>query len=63
MSNLSAVEENIKPDYDQVISDIAKYALNHTITRAEAFETARLCLMDALGCAMLALNFQSARNY
>jgi 2-methylcitrate dehydratase len=58
MSNLNiAAEENIKPDYDHVISNIAKYALHHTIISPEAFETARLCLMDALGCAMLALNF------
>ncbi len=53
----NAVEANIKPDYDQVIQDIADYACNASITSTEAFETARLCLMDALGCAMLALNF------
>ncbi len=53
----NAVETNIKPDYDQVIKEIADYALNASITSDEAFETARLCLMDALGCAMLALNF------
>ncbi|MCH9757397.1 MAG: bifunctional 2-methylcitrate dehydratase/aconitate hydratase [Gammaproteobacteria bacterium] len=53
----NAVEANIKPDYDAVIQDIAHYALNTTVTSEEAFETARLCLMDALGCAMLALNF------
>ncbi|MDF1678458.1 MAG: bifunctional 2-methylcitrate dehydratase/aconitate hydratase [Legionellaceae bacterium] len=53
----NAVETNIKPDYDQVIQEIADYALNASISSDEAFETARLCLMDALGCAMLALNF------
>jgi len=52
------VETNLKPDYDTVIQDIATYVLDTTPASDEAYETARLCLMDALGCAMLALNFQ-----
>ncbi|MFI4918901.1 MAG: bifunctional 2-methylcitrate dehydratase/aconitate hydratase [Legionellales bacterium] len=51
------VEDNLKPDYDQVITDIADYVLNKKIDSALAYETARLCLMDTLGCGMLALNF------
>ena len=42
------VEDNIKPDYDTVIQPI---------NSALAYETARLCLMDTLGCGFLALNF------
>ncbi len=53
----SYVEDNIKPDYDQVIVDIADYVLNKKIDSVLAYETARLCLMDTLGCGMLALNF------
>ncbi|KTD17200.1 bifunctional 2-methylcitrate dehydratase/aconitate hydratase [Legionella jordanis] len=53
----SAVEDNIKPDYDSVLTDIADYVLNSNIDSVEAYETARLCLMDTLGCGMLALNF------
>ena len=53
----SYVEDNIKPDYDQVITEIADYVLNTKIDSALAYETARLCLMDTLGCGMLALNF------
>ncbi|MCW8450727.1 bifunctional 2-methylcitrate dehydratase/aconitate hydratase [Legionella quinlivanii] len=53
----SYVEDNIKPDYDSVIQDIADYVLNYEINSPEAYETARLCLMDTLGCGMLALNF------
>ncbi|MCH9715482.1 MAG: bifunctional 2-methylcitrate dehydratase/aconitate hydratase [Gammaproteobacteria bacterium] len=56
-SLVTTVETNIKPDYDTVICDIADYVLNASVTSTEAFETARLCLMDALGSAMLALNF------
>jgi 2-methylcitrate dehydratase len=51
------VEDNIKPDYDQVITDIVDYVLNKKIDSVLAYETARLCLMDTLGCGMLALNF------
>ncbi|KTD61801.1 bifunctional 2-methylcitrate dehydratase/aconitate hydratase [Legionella spiritensis] len=53
----SYVEDNIKPDYDQVMVDIADYVLNKDISSPKAYETARLCLMDTLGCGMLALNF------
>lgn len=53
----SYVEDNIKPDYDAVIADIADYVLSTEITSAKAYETARHCLMDTLGCGMLALNF------
>lgn len=51
------VEDNIKPDYDQVMIDITDYVLNKKIDSVLAYETARLCLMDTLGCGILALNF------
>jgi len=46
-----------RPFPDKEFVDIAEYVLNTTITSDLAYETARYCLMDALGCAMLALNF------
>ncbi len=55
--NHHTVEENVKPDYDQVMIDIADYVLTKDIDSSEAYDTARLCLMDSLGCAMLALDF------
>ncbi|MFA5959139.1 MAG: bifunctional 2-methylcitrate dehydratase/aconitate hydratase [Tatlockia sp.] len=54
----ATVENNVKPVFDTVINDIADYVLEAEITSANAYETARLCLMDSLGCAMLALNFK-----
>lgn len=51
------VEENIKPDYDLVLRDIADYVLTTPIDSELAYETARLCLMDTLGCGILALSF------
>lgn len=59
---MSCVEENIKPEYDQVMIEIADYVLGKDIHSTEAYETARLCLMDTLGCGMLALNFQQCNK-
>jgi 2-methylcitrate dehydratase len=60
MSN--AVESNVKPDYDQVLQDIADYVLNYEISSDEAYDTARLCLMDTLGCGILALSFPECKK-
>ena len=43
------------PDREMVT--IAQYVLDYEVNSAEAFQTARLCLMDSLGCAVLALRF------
>ena len=43
------------PDREMVA--IAQYVLDYEVNSAEAFQTARLCLMDSLGCAVLALRF------
>ena len=51
------VEDNIKPDYDEVMGDIADYVFDYDVTSVDAYETARFCLMDTLGCGILALNF------
>jgi 2-methylcitrate dehydratase len=47
----------IRPEPDHELTDIAAYVADFEITSDLAYETARYCLMDALGCAMLALNF------
>jgi 2-methylcitrate dehydratase len=46
-----------RPAPDQVLLDIADYALTHTIDSADAYETAYYCLMDSLACAFLALKY------
>ena len=43
------------PDREMVT--IAQYVLDYEVNSEEAFQTARLCLMDSLGCAVLALRF------
>lgn len=47
----------IRPEPDQELVDIAVYVADFEINSDLAYDTARYCLMDALGCAMLALNF------
>ncbi len=42
---------------DPLFETLANYVHNTSITSDLAFQTARLCLGDALGCAILALNY------
>jgi 2-methylcitrate dehydratase len=48
---------NNRPAPDQVLADIADYVLDHTQFHGLAFETARLCLIDTLGCGLEALEY------
>src|SRR5436190_15656850 len=48
---------NIRPPFDSLLEQIASYVFDARIKSAEAYETARYCLMDSLGCALLALNY------
>ena len=51
------VEVNNRPEPDQVLVDIADYICDYEINSDEAYDTARNCLMDTLGCGLLALRF------
>ena len=48
---------NVRPQPDQVLSDIADYVMNYTIHSDLAYETARNCLIDTLGCGLEALEY------
>ncbi|WP_248919472.1 2-methylcitrate dehydratase [Pseudomonas entomophila] len=48
---------NTRPDYDQILQAIADYVLDYQVDSPEALDTARNCLMDTLGCGLLALRF------
>jgi 2-methylcitrate dehydratase len=54
---MSAPISNVRPKPDKVLTDIADYALNYSIKGTEAWNTARLCLMDTLGCGFEALSY------
>ena len=54
---MSSRVSGARPRPDQLMVDIADYVVNYRIARAEAYDTARQCLMDSLGCAMEALSY------
>lgn len=51
-------ESAIRPEPDKVLKDIADYVHNHQVTSDVAFETARLCLIDTIGCGLEGLRFE-----
>ena len=48
---------NVRPKPDKVLTDIADYVAGYQINSREAYHTARLCLMDTLGCGLEALEY------
>ena len=48
---------NSRPDPDDLIIQIADYVMDYEIQSDEAYETAKSCLIDTLGCGLLALSF------
>ena len=49
------VRDASRPEPDHVLTRLADYALTYSGDNAQAREIARYCLMDSLGCAVLAL--------
>jgi len=54
---MSSHISNVRPRPDDVLVRIADYATRYQIRSKEAFETARYCLMDTLGCGLEALEY------
>jgi 2-methylcitrate dehydratase len=54
---VSAPISNVRPPPDKVLTDIADYVARYEVTSPEAYETARYCLMDTLGCGLEALEY------
>ena len=54
---------NIRPEPDPIVVEIAEYASNYVPAREEALDTARYCLMDALGCGLLALRYPECTKH
>ena len=57
------VELNERPAPDKELVDIAEYVANYDVDSSEAFNTARNCLMDTLGCGLLALRFPECTKH
>src|SRR3982751_2716097 len=54
---MSAPISNVRPAPDKVLTDIADYVQGYAVKSAEAYDTARYCLMDTLGCGLEALEY------
>jgi 2-methylcitrate dehydratase len=54
---ISTSEQNIRPEPDKEMVEIADYVADYAIESDLAFDTARYILMDSLGCALLALRY------
>jgi 2-methylcitrate dehydratase len=54
---MSAPISNVRPEPDRVLADIADYVVGYEVKSREAYETARNCLIDTLGCGLEALSY------
>lgn len=56
-------DTNIRPEPDPELVAIADYCLDYKVISAEAITAARHCLMDSLGCALLALQYPECTKH
>lgn len=64
MSDMSAnVDLNVRPDPDKELVAIADYVTGFQIKSSEAYDTARNCLIDTLGCGFLAQRFPECSKH
>ena len=54
---MSSHISNVRPAPDKVLVDIASYVSDYKIKSKEAYDTARYCLIDTLGCGLEALGY------
>lgn len=57
------VDINERPAPDALLVEIAQYVSNTEIESSEAYNTARNCLMDTIGCGLLALRFPECTKH
>jgi 2-methylcitrate dehydratase len=54
---MGAAISNVRPKPDKVLVDIVDYVSKYKVTSKLAYETARNCLIDTLGCGLEALEY------
>lgn len=59
---MQVLTKNERPQYDEVIVKIADYVMDQSIDSDLAFSTSQYCLMDTLGCGILALSYPECVN-
>ncbi|MBM7632467.1 bifunctional 2-methylcitrate dehydratase/aconitate hydratase [Geomicrobium sediminis] len=57
------IKANEKPLVDELLLQIADYAVNAEISSEEALKTSKLVVMDSLGCAFLALRYPECTKH
>lgn len=57
------VDVNVRPPPDDELVAIADYVANGAVDSDEAYDTARYCLMDTLGCGFLGLRFPECAKH
>lgn len=58
MSHHGLAESAARPEPDKVLVDIANYVHDFKVDSPVAVETARLCLIDTIGCGLEGLRFK-----
>ena len=51
------VDINVRSGYDSLLTEIAQYVSDYDVNSDLALETAKNCLIDTVGCGLLALTF------
>lgn len=59
----STFDQNDRPNYDTEIQAIADYVLHANIDSDVAWQTARYCFMDTIGCGLLALRYPECTKH
>ena len=54
---MSGHVSNVRPKPDKVLTLIADYVTKYPVSSGDAYDTARYCLMDTLGCGLEALEY------
>lgn len=54
---MSPATQSVRPEPDDLLVGIADYVGDYRVESEEAYDSARLCLMDSIGCALLALGY------
>ncbi|MFB3100816.1 MAG: MmgE/PrpD family protein, partial [Gammaproteobacteria bacterium] len=56
------IRDTKRPDPDELFNYLSEYVIDFKAESALARQTARYCLMDTLGCGLLALEYPACRQ-
>lgn len=62
MTRSLSTTKNERPQPDKLLKKIASYVYNTPIKSQLAYDTAKYCLLDTLGCGLAALKYEQVQN-